>query len=177
MFLHCLRLIFVFHPFLLSVAFSPFPLLFLLLSTLIYLNLPPGENRSLPQSGTNCFVRFMSPEPNPDKRSLVRPLCYLFLPKLQIELLSKYALCLRVAFVETEKARSLTAHQSCHIRDKGPNRDWCWGLLRNKPELLLIRKPLLKVLSVLIEPCKFGLILSHIFADFSVRMSGVQRVS
>lgn len=57
---------------LLSIAFSPFPLLFLLLSPLIYLNHPPGENRSPPQSGTNCFVRFMNPEPNPDKRTLVR---------------------------------------------------------------------------------------------------------
>lgn len=56
----------------LSIAFSPFPLLFLLLSPLIYLNHPPGENRSPPQSGTNCFVRFTHPEPNPDKRSLVR---------------------------------------------------------------------------------------------------------
>lgn len=56
----------------LSIAFSPFPLLFLLLSPLIYLNHPPGENRSPPQSGTNCFVRFTNPEPNPDKRTLVR---------------------------------------------------------------------------------------------------------
>lgn len=63
---------FPFHSFLLSIAFSPFPLLFLLLSPLIYLNHPPGENRSPPQSGTNCFVRFMNPEPNPDKRTLVR---------------------------------------------------------------------------------------------------------
>lgn len=33
---------------------------------------PWGENRSPPQSGTNCFVRFTNPEPNPDKRTLVR---------------------------------------------------------------------------------------------------------
>lgn len=104
----------------LFVAFSPFPLLFLLLSTLIYLNLPPGENRSLPQSGTNCFVRFMSPEPNPDKRSLVRPLCYLFFAKVTDWAVIKVCFVPPCCICGDRKARSLTAHQSCHIKDKGP---------------------------------------------------------
>lgn len=60
----------------LSIAFSPFPVLFL---PLINLNPPSGENRRPPQSGTNCFVQFTNPEPNLDKRSLVKGRCVICL--------------------------------------------------------------------------------------------------
>lgn len=42
------------------------------LSAQIYLNHASGENRSPPQSGTNCIVRFMHPKAEPDKRRLVK---------------------------------------------------------------------------------------------------------
>lgn len=44
----------------------------LLSSSLTHLNRHPGENRGPLQSVTNCFVRFTNPEPNPDKRTLVK---------------------------------------------------------------------------------------------------------
>lgn len=63
---------FPFHSFLLSQLLSHHFHCCSCFSPLIYLNHPPRENRSPPQSGTNCFVRFTNPEPNPDKRTLVR---------------------------------------------------------------------------------------------------------
>jgi len=45
---------------------------------LVYLNRASGENRSSPQSGTNCFVRSMIPEPKrPTKELLLAVLYYL----------------------------------------------------------------------------------------------------
>lgn len=97
-----------------SIALSPLSLLFLLLSPQICLNYPPGGNRSPPQSGTNCFVRFMNPEPNPDKRTLVRTaLLFVFAGVTDCAVIKVFIVPLRCSYV-WERAWSLTAHQSCH---------------------------------------------------------------
>lgn len=123
-----------FDSFLLSqFSFSPFPLLFLLLSPLIYLNHPPGENRSPPQSGTDCFVRFMNPEPNPDKRTLVQNRCvicfcprYLFLPERLCRYQSIY--CAAVLQLWMQRGPGASQHiKAVTNREQGPNGKKCCG--------------------------------------------------
>lgn len=118
----------IFHFTPLSTALSPFPLLFLRLSPLIYLNHPPGENRSPPQSGTNCFVRFMNPEPNPRQKNSCKDhfvICFC----------SSYRLCC-VPWMQ----RGPGASQ--HIKAVTNMERKCCGHKWNKPEPLLIRSHL-----------------------------------
>lgn len=85
---------------------------------LIYLNPPPGENRSPPQSGTNCFVRFTDPEPNPDKRTLVRTAMLFVCARLAdcgVIKVFIVQLCSNCGCREG----SLAAHQSCHKSEAG----------------------------------------------------------
>lgn len=124
----------------LSVAFSPFPLLFLLLSPLIYLNHPPGENRSLSQSGTNCFVRFTNPEPNPDKRFLVRAVSLFVFARVKRLCYYQSIYCATVLYLWMQSGPEASQHiKAVTNMEQGPNGIKCCRHKWDKHTLLLIR--------------------------------------
>lgn len=98
-------------------------------STLIYLNHPPGENRSAPQSGTNCFVRFTNPEPNPDKRTLVRTaVLFVYARVTDCGVIKVFIvpLCCNCGC-----GGSLAAHQSCHKYGAGAKwQEMLWAQIK-----------------------------------------------
>ena len=124
----------------LSIAFSPFPLLFLLLSPLIYLNHPPGENRSPSQSGTNCVVRFMNPEPNPDKRTLVRTaVLFVFARVTDCAVIKVFIVPPRCSCGCRGGPEASQHIKAVTNTEPGPNGKQRCGHKWYKPELLLIR--------------------------------------
>lgn len=122
----------------------------LALSPLIFLNHPSGENRSLPQSGTNCFVRFTNPEPNPDKRTLVKAaVLFVFARITDCAVIRVFIVQLWMQG-ERKKERgrgkgpwSLTAHQSCHKNEAGAKwQEMLWAQMI-RAQTATDKKPLL----------------------------------